>query len=115
MLSNRHLRLGVQAACAMVIALCIQHFYHFERSYWSVFTSMILFSQTLGSSIKRALERVLMTVIGGSLATILYYIIPQTQTPLVIIILCSVFFQVCFLQRFYLGSAFFASVFVVRS
>lgn len=113
MLSNPHLRLGIQAAVAMAIALSIQHLYHFERSYWSVFASMILFSQTLGSSIKKSLERVLMTIFGGSLATGLYFIIPTTELPVVTIILCSVFFQICFLQRFYLGSAFFASVFIV--
>jgi uncharacterized membrane protein YccC len=113
MLDNPHLRLGLQAAVAMAIALSIQHFYHFERSYWSVFTSMILFSQTLGSSIKKSLERVLMTIVGGSVATALYFILPTTELPVVTIILCSVFFQICFLQRFYLGSAFFASVFIV--
>lgn len=113
MLNSPHLRLGLQAAAAMAIALSIQHFFHFERSYWSVFTSMILFSQTLGSSIKRSLERVAMTILGGSLATGLYYILPTTELPIVTIILCSVFFQICFMQRFYLGSAFFASVFVV--
>ncbi|MCD6044930.1 MAG: hypothetical protein K0R48_93 [Gammaproteobacteria bacterium] len=113
MLNNAHFRLGLQAAIAMAIALNIQHFYHFERSYWSVFTSMILFSQTLGSSIKRSLERIVMTIFGGSLATGLYLLMPTEQFPIVTIILCSVFFQICFLQRFYLGSAFFASVFVV--
>ncbi len=113
MLRNPNLRLGLQAAVAMVIAVSIQHFYHFERSYWSVFTSMILFSQTLGSSIKRSFERVAMTILGGSLATGLYYIIPTTDLPIVTIILCSVFFQICFMQRFYLGSSFFAAVFIV--
>ncbi len=113
MLNNPHLRLAIQAASAMAIALSIQHFYHFERSYWSVFTCMILFSQTLGSSVKRSLERVLMTILGGSLATVLYLILPSEQFPLIIILLCSVFFQVCFLQKFYLGSAFCASVFIV--
>jgi uncharacterized membrane protein YccC len=113
MLSNPNLRLGLQAAVAMAIALSIQHFYHFERSYWSVFTSMILFSQTLGSSIKKSFERIAMTILGGSVATGLYYISPTTQLPIVTIILCSVFFQICFMQRFYLGSAFFAAVFIV--
>ncbi len=113
MLNNPNLRLGLQAAVAMAIALSIQHFYHFERSYWSVFTSMILFSQTLGSSIKKSFERVAMTILGGSLATGLYYILPTTELPIVTIILCSVFFQICFMQRFYLGSAFFAAVFIV--
>ncbi|MBY0377895.1 MAG: FUSC family protein [Gammaproteobacteria bacterium] len=111
--NNPSLRLAIQAAIAMAIALSIQHFYHFERSYWAVFTSMILFSQTLGSSIKRALERVAMTILGGSLATLLYFVIPTGHIPIVSIILCSIFFQICFLQRFYLGSAFFASVFIV--
>lgn len=113
MLNNPHLRLAIQAAVAMAIAVSIQHFYHFERSYWAVFTSMILFSQTLGSSIKRALERIAMTILGGGLATLLYFVIPPEHLPIVSIILCSVFFQICFLQRFYLGSAFFASVFIV--
>ncbi len=113
MLSNPNVRLGLQAAVAMAIALSLQHYYHFERSYWSIFTSMLLFSQTLGGSIKKSLERVIMTILGGSLATGLYFVLPATQWPIVSIVLCSVFFQVCFLQRFYLGSAFFASIFIV--
>lgn len=113
MLSNPNLRLAIQAAVAMSIALSVQHLFHFERSYWAVFTSMILFSQTLGSSIKKSLERIAMTILGGSLATLLYFVLPAGHLPIVSIILCSVFFQICFLQRFYLGSAFFASIFIV--
>ncbi len=113
MRNDPNFRLACQALIAMILVLSIQNIYHFERSYWAVFASMILFSQTLGASIKKSFERVIMTLVGGSLATLLYYIIPNETILIVIILLCSVFFQVCFLQRFYLGSAFFASVFIV--
>lgn len=106
-------RLAIQATVAICLAALLAPLFHWERAYWSVLTAMLMISQTLGDSIKKSIERVSMTIIGGIVGTLLFFLtfyLPDLQKLLLII---SLFFCIFFLTSFYLWSVFFVSMLVV--
>lgn len=104
---------AIQAAVAIFIAELICWLFQLERGYWITLTTMALTMQTWGESIKRSFERVSMTIIGGIVGTLLYFILPTNQWVVLIVLLVSVFFTVYMLQIYYLISVFFLTCFVV--
>lgn len=106
-------RLAIQASIAVMLAIIASHLLNFERSYWAILTSMLLISQTWGESIKKAFERILMTIIGGITGTLIYFLLIQHTHILVFILLLSVFCNIYFMGRNYLMVAFFTTMFVV--
>lgn len=106
-------RLAIQATTAVTLAMLFAPLFHWERSYWAALTAMLMISQTLGDSIKKSVERISMTIIGGGTGTLLFFItmsVPLLQKTLLIL---SLFFCIFFLNSFYLWSVFFASLLVV--
>lgn len=106
-------RLAIQATTAVTLAMLLAPLFHWERSYWAALTAMLMISQTLGDSIKKSVERVSMTIIGGGTGTLLFFMtmsMPLLQKALLIL---SLFFCIFFLNSFYLWSVFFTSLLVV--
>lgn len=106
-------RLAIQATVAVALAMLFAPLFHWERSYWAALTAMLMISQTLGDSIKKSVERVSMTIIGGGTGTLLFFI--TISVPLVqkVLLILSLFFCIFFLNSFYLWSVFFTSLLVV--
>ncbi len=102
-----------QAATAILIAEWIGWYFQFERGYWITITAMALTMQTWGESVKRSFERVSMTIIGGVVGTLLYFVVPTDNVTALVLLLVFVFFTVYMLQIFYLVSVFFLTCFVV--
>lgn len=102
-----------QSATAILIAELLGICFHFERGYWITLTAMALTMQTWGESVKRSFERVIMTIIGGIVGTLLYFIVPEDTTTALVLLLVFVFFTVYMLQIYYLVSVFFLTCFVV--
>ncbi len=110
---NESTKLALQAAIAVTLALLIGAFFHFERSYWAVLTAVVLVSQTWGESIKKALERVVMTILGGCVGTIIYFMVGTSTIAMFMIVLVTVFFAVFFFRKSYLFTVFFITIFIV--
>lgn len=106
-------RLGFQAAVAVLLTVILSHVFHFERAYWAIITAMALVSQTFGESIKKAVERVLMTIVGGILGTVLYVYFQQDPMVLFGLMLAVLFFGVYFMTISYQTSILFITMFVV--
>ena len=102
-----------QAATAILIAELISGYFQLERGYWMILTAMALTMQTWGESVKRSFERVSMTIIGGIVGTVLYFIVPTNTITAMVLLLVFVFFTVYLLQIYYLLSVFFLTCFVV--
>jgi hypothetical protein len=111
---RRTTKMAYQAALAIALAEWVSMHFYLERGYWIVLTAMVLTTQTWGESVKRALERVGMTVLGGAVGTALYFSIPNHESKtLVILMLISVFFTIYMARIQYLISMFFTTFFVV--
>lgn len=107
-------KMAYQAAIAIALAEYISMYFYLERGYWIVLTAMVLTTQTWGESVKRSLERVGMTVLGGAAGTALYFYIPNHEpTTLVLLMLFSIFFTVYMAKIQYLIAMFFMTCFVV--
>jgi hypothetical protein len=79
-----------QAATAIFIAELISWYFQLERGYWMT-----------------------LTIIGGVVGTVLYFIVPTNNITVMVLLLVCVFFTVYMLQIFYLASVFFLTCFVV--
>lgn len=105
---------AIQAALAITIAESISLYFQLERGYWISLTAMALIAQTWKESVKRSFERVGMTILGGFLGTILYFLLPNAQPIcLFALLLFFVFFAVYMLKIYHLISVFFLTCFVV--
>lgn len=114
MVLRKTTRMALQAAMAIAIAEAISIGFQFDRGYWITLTAMALITQTWGESLKRAFERLGMTILGGFVGTALYFFMP-THDPflLVAIILGFVFVAVYTIKMIHLVSIFCLTGFVV--
>lgn len=106
-------KMALQAVIAITIAEWIAWYFHLSRGYWITLTAMALTMQTWGESIKRSIERVSMTIVGGICGTGLYFLIPHNSILILTLLLIFVFFSVYMLQIYYLISIFCLTCFVV--
>lgn len=102
-----------QAAISIAIAEWITYVLQLERGYWVTITAMALTMQTWGDSLKRSLERVSMTILGGCFGTVLYWVVPSNQLLILLIMLVFVFFTVYFFTIYHLIAIFNLTGFVV--
>ncbi|WP_298771338.1 FUSC family protein [uncultured Shewanella sp.] len=115
---NNATRQAFQASIAVMVTLLIVHGFSLERGIWATLTAILLVSSTFGESIKKAKERVSMTLIGGTLGTgIVLYLVPLFPTEAALLLtsflLISIFAIVYFLPRSYAWASFFITIFVV--
>lgn len=106
-------RLAIQAAVAIAVASILGGILQFERSYWMVLTALLLVSQTWGESIKKSIERVLMTAVGGTVGTLLYFMFIHHPPVLIVLLFLSAFFTFYLFEISYLWTVFFLTIMVV--
>lgn len=106
-------KMAYKAAIAIAIAESLSFFFQFERGYWITLTAMALTTQTWGDSLKRSLERVSMTIVGGFCGTCLYFLVPHHQSVIVTIMLVFIFVTVYLFQIYHAIAIFTLTVFVV--
>lgn len=106
-------QMAIQAAIAITIAEIVSYSFELERGYWVTLAAMALTTLTWGDSIKRSLERVSMTILGGGCGTLLYWIVPANQYLILGLLLLFVFFTVFFFQIYHLVAMFALTGFVV--
>jgi len=106
-------KIAIQAATAVAIAESLAFIFSLERSYWATLTALFLVSQTWGESFKKSIERIVMTIIGGSVGTLLYLFLPHNQTIVFAMLISAIFFSIYFIEISYLTATFFITFFVV--
>ncbi|WP_299493350.1 FUSC family protein [uncultured Shewanella sp.] len=111
-------RQAFQASIAVLLTLIIAHGFSLERGIWATLTAILLVSSTFGESIKKAKERVSMTLVGGALGTVIVlYFLPlfpkENAFLLVIFLFTTILAMVYFLPRSYAWASFFITLFVV--
>lgn len=106
-------KMGIQAAISIAIAEFINLYFNFERGYWIALTAMALTTQTWGESLKRSLERIGMTILGGVLGTALYFFLPEDSSIYITVLLVFVFFAVYIAKSNHLIFVFFLTCFIV--
>lgn len=112
---NTSTRIAIQAAVAVSLAVLVSHLFELNRSYWAILTAMVLISQTWGESLKKAIERVLMTIVGGLAGTLLYFLIGDQVYWELFFLAISVFFMIYFWDISYQVTVFFVTMYVVFS
>lgn len=106
-------KMAIQALLAVSISELISLSFNFERSYWATLTAMSLISQTRGENFKKSVERVLMTIVGGSVGTVLYFTFPDNPAVTTAVMLFAVFMFIYMTNISYWMTVFSISVFVV--
>lgn len=107
-------KMAFQAAIAIGIAEFIAMRFSVDRGYWITVTAMALTTQTWGENVKRSIERVGMTILGGMLGTAFYFYLPQHGSMMLLtMVLVCIFFTLYFAKIHSLSSVFFLTCFVV--
>lgn len=106
-------KMAWQAALAIALSELLRHFFNMDRGYWITLAAMALTTQTWGDSLKRSIERVSMTILGGLFGTLLYWITPPNPHLIVGLLLFFVLIAVYFLQIYHLLAMFALTGFVV--
>lgn len=106
-------RLAFQSAVAVMIASVLGEVLPVDKGYWVTLTAMALSVQTWGESLKKAVERVLMTILGGTLGTLLYIYLPDDVTVLFFMLMIFVFLAVYLIPINHQLGVFFITAFVV--
>jgi uncharacterized membrane protein YccC len=110
---NTSTKIAIQAAVAVALAVLVSHVFELNRSYWAILTAMVLISQTWGESLKKGIERVLMTIVGGVAGTILFFLIGDHVYWELFFLMTSVFFMMYFWDISYQVTVFFVTMYVV--
>lgn len=106
-------RLAFQSALAVLAAAILSQVLPIGKSYWITLTAMALSVQSFGESIKKAVERVLMTILGGTVGTLLYFCFPTDVTALFIMLMIFVFLAIYMIPINHQLGVFFITAFVV--
>ncbi|KTD12959.1 FUSC family protein [Legionella jamestowniensis] len=106
-------RMAFQAAIAITITELINRQFNMDHGYWATLTAMALTAQTWGESVKRSIERVLMTILGGVCGTFLYFVLPPSEILTMIILLFFIFLTVYLITINNLVAVFTLTGFVV--
>jgi uncharacterized membrane protein YccC len=110
---NTHsFRYAVRTAIIATLALFIYKWFNIEYGYWLPFTVMIVVQPYFGATLKKALDRVLGTVLGVVAAGFLMTLPPEFHTKEILLIVCPLL-MVYFLRTRYSVATFFISMFLV--
>ena len=102
-------RYAVRSAVAATIGLFVFKWFHIEYGYWIPFSVMIIIQPYFGATLKRAVDRVVGTLLGGLAGSLLL----QVPTDLHIkegILFLTFLLMVYYLRKHYAVSAFFITL-----
>ena len=105
--------MAVQAFLAVFITAAFALLFHWERAYWAILTAILMISQTWGESVKRAFERIVMTIIGGIVGTLLFLAVHSLPWLGFVILCICVFCIVYFTAISYFVTVFFVTIMLV--
>lgn len=110
---NTHsFRYALRTAIVGTLGLFIAKWQHIHYGYWLPFTVMIVIQPYFGATLKKALDRVLGTILGVITGGLLLMLPVQLHVQDVLIIVCPIF-MVYFLRTNYSIATFFITVFLV--
>lgn len=110
---NTHsFRYALRTAIIATLALFIYKWFDIEYGYWLPFTVMIVIQPYFGATLKKALDRVLGTVLGVIAAGFLMTLPPDLHSKEILLIICPIL-MVYFLRTRYSVATFFISMFLV--
>lgn len=110
---NTHsFRYALRTAIVGTLALFISRWFEIPHGYWLPFSVMIIVQPYFGATIKKALDRVLGTVLGVVIGGLLLAL-PSSLHLKEILIIVSPVFMVYFLRRNYSTATFFITIFLI--
>jgi len=98
-------RYAIRSALAAALALFIYKWYHVDHGYWLPFTVMIVIQPYFGATLKRALDRMAGTLLGGLAGSLLLYLPVGLHLKEGILFLTFIF-MVYYLRKNYALAAF---------
>lgn len=105
--------MAVRAAVAAGLSLGLASVFDFERAYWAILVSVAVVEETWGQSVQRAVDRLLMTALGGLAGWALHMMLGHSTSSRAFMLFTCVFFAVYYRGRSYRRMIFFVTVYVV--
>jgi uncharacterized membrane protein YgaE (UPF0421/DUF939 family) len=105
-------RYSLRTAVAATIAMFVFKWWHIDHGYWLPFTVIIVIQPYFGATLKKALDRLIGTVLGGLVGGALLRLPSGLHVKEIILFICAVF-MVYYLRKRYSVAAFFITVSLV--
>jgi uncharacterized membrane protein YccC len=99
-------RYALRAAVAATIALFIDKWFHIDHGYWIPFTTLTIMQPYFGATFKKAIDRVIGTILGGFAGGLLLRSPVSIYVKEAMLFLCFVF-MIYFIRRRYAVATFF--------
>lgn len=110
---NTHsFRYALRTAIVATLALFISKVFEIPHGYWLPFTVMIVVQPYFGATLKKALDRVLGTILGVVFGGLILLLPPEFHAKEILLVVCPVL-MVYFLRTQYSVATFFISLFLV--
>lgn len=104
-ISSQTFRYALRSAIAVTIALFIYKWYRIDHGYWLPFSVMIIIQPYFGATFKKAIDRIVGTLLGGLAGSLLLFLPASLHIHEVILFLTFIF-MVYYLRRNYAVAAF---------
>lgn len=110
---SRYLKLrALRMAIIVTTAIFITHLFNFQNSAWVIFSIIVSSQSYLGSSIRKAWQRTLGTILGIVVGMLLAYLIFSTHPATLVLAVPLVFITFAVMARSYVISLFTATILV---
>lgn len=103
---------ALRTAFSATIALCIYKWFNINHGYWIPFTVIIVLQPYFGATLKRGIDRVLGTILGGVVGGILVFT-PSHYFIKEFMLFASSILMVYFIKKRYSVAAFFVTISLV--
>lgn len=100
------MRYALRAAVAATIALFIDKWFHIDHGYWIPFTTLTIMQPYFGATYKKAIDRVIGTILGGIAGGILLRLPVSIYIKEAMLFLCFIF-MIYFIRKRYTLATFF--------
>ncbi len=100
------MRYALRAAVAVTIALFIDKWFHIDHGYWIPFTTLTIMQPYFGATFKKAIDRVIGTILGGIAGGILLRLPVSIYIKEAMLFLCFIF-MIYFIRKRYALATFF--------
>lgn len=102
-------RYALRSAIAAAIAMFIYKYFHVDHGYWLAFSVMIVIQPYFGATLKRAMERVGGTILGGLVGSLLVRLSPSVYVSAIMLFVTFIA-MVYYLRRSYSVAVFAITV-----
>ncbi len=102
-------RYAIRSAIAATVAMAVYMVFHIDHGYWLPFTVMIVIQPYFGATLKKAIDRIIGTLAGGIIGSLIF-LLPVGLHIKEVILFLSFIFMVYYIRKNYAVAVFIVTL-----